>query len=317
MPPGPNVSPFAPNITQAHLPNSTRRGISTGTAILLIGLALLVLVASFGFFYLQNINRSSTSNNSNTLATTTTQAQNATSFAITATAQTMHATAITNTQVPTTNPTGNTSETATGQVNSTATAISSLPNPYPPSVGKLAIYDPLRNNSGGYNWDLKPTQYGTCTFTNEGYDVAAPTTPTYHRCIAQNTSFSNFAYEVELAIIAGDCGAIIFRADATLYHYYYFHICQDGTYALWRYDHSGPQSTIFFQGSNPNIHQGLSQSNLLAVVANNNSINLYVNHQLINSIQDSMYAQGQIGVAAENETHPTEVVFKNAKVWTF
>jgi hypothetical protein len=111
--------------------------------------------------------------------------------------------------------------------------------------------------------------------------------------------------------------AIIFRANATLYHYYYFRVCQDGTYALWRYDHSGPQSKSLLQGSNPNIVQGTGQPNLLAVVANNSSISLYVNHQFINSIQDSMYTQGQIGVAADNNTQPTEVVFQNAKVWTF
>ncbi|HLZ81643.1 MAG TPA: protein kinase, partial [Ktedonobacteraceae bacterium] len=79
--PGSGPSPFASNVTEAH----AKRGITPSTAILLIGLAVLVLMASFGFFYLQNINRSSPTNND---AVATTQAQDATTFAITATAQT-------------------------------------------------------------------------------------------------------------------------------------------------------------------------------------------------------------------------------------
>src|SRR5438309_889978 len=80
-----------------------------------------------------------------------------------------------------------------------------------------------------------------------------------------------------------------------------------------------PRLIILAQNSNPNpnIHSGLGQSNLLGVVANNTSISLYVNDQLINSIQDSNYSQGQIGVEADSNNSPTEVVFTNAKVWTF
>ena len=68
----PGVSPFASNITEPHASPPARNGISTGTAILLIGLAALVLMASFGFFYLQNINRLSSTTNA---AVVTTQAQ--------------------------------------------------------------------------------------------------------------------------------------------------------------------------------------------------------------------------------------------------
>jgi serine/threonine protein kinase len=78
---GPGASLFTSNVTEA----PARRGVSTSTAILFIGLAVVVLLASFGFFYLQSINRSSTTSND---AVATTQAQDATSFAITATAQT-------------------------------------------------------------------------------------------------------------------------------------------------------------------------------------------------------------------------------------
>ena len=62
---------------------------------------------------------------------------------------------------------------------------------------------------------------------------------------------------------------------------------------------------------------GVSQTNLIAVVANNDFLSLYVNHQLINTQQDSAFSSGQIAVVAENGNSPTEVVFRNARVWQF
>jgi len=56
---------------------------------------------------------------------------------------------------------------------------------------------------------------------------------------------------------------------------------------------------------------------VIAVVANNDILNLYINHQLVNTQQDSTFSSGQIAVVAENENSPTEVVFRNAKVWQF
>ncbi|HEY6284120.1 MAG TPA: hypothetical protein VIX20_00525 [Ktedonobacteraceae bacterium] len=41
-----------------------------------------------------------------------------------------------------------------------------------------------------------------------------------------------------------------------------------------------------------------------------------MNNQHIDSVSDSAYSQGEIGVAASSNGNPTEVVFTNAKVWT-
>ena len=191
-------------------------------------------------------------------------------------------------------------------------------NPYPPGGGTLALIDPLSDNSKGYNWDTKPTSFGTCTFTERTYHAAAPSSGTFHSCAAQNSNFfSNFAYEVDMTIIAGNCGGVIFHADFTNRHYYLFSVCQDGSYQLRLYTQpEGPETKILLQGFNPNIRTGLGQPNLVAVVANKNAITLYVNHQFINSVQDNTYTQGQIGVAADNNNSPTEVAFQSAKVWT-
>ncbi|SRR6266567_5750413 len=62
--------------------------------------------------------------------------------------------------------------------------------------------------------------------------------------------------------------------------------------------------------------EGLTDgNNVIAVVANNDFLKLYVNHQRINTQQDSTFSSGQIAVVTENVNSPTEVLFRNAKVW--
>lgn len=64
-------------------------------------------------------------------------------------------------------------------------------------------------------------------------------------------------------------------------------------------------------------NKGLGQSNVIAVVANGDTLNLYVNNQKIDSIHDSTSSSGLIGFSAADTGEPTEVVYSYAKVWTF
>jgi hypothetical protein len=132
-------------------------------------------------------------------------------------------------------------------------------------------------------------------------------------CFAQATSFSNFTYQVQMIIVKGDQGGIAFRANSKNGAFYYFHINQNGSYALETY--SGYNSTaVLKQGTSPAIKTGLNQTNVIAVVANGNSLVLYVNKQQIASVNDGTYSNGQIGVIAESTQNPTEVAFTNAEV---
>jgi hypothetical protein len=46
------------------------------------------------------------------------------------------------------------------------------------------------------------------------------------------------------------------------------------------------------------IHTGLNQPNTIAVLANGITLNLYVHQQKIDSVSDSTYSHGQVGVVA-------------------
>jgi len=133
-------------------------------------------------------------------------------------------------------------------------------------------------------------------------------------CFAQATNFSNFTYQVQMTIIKGDQGGIAFRAEASKGRFYYFHINENGTYILETY--SNYKSTaVLKHGMSPAIKSGLNQTNLIAVVANGNSLELFINMQKLASVSDGTYNSGQIGVVAENISSPTEVVFRNVEVW--
>ena len=130
-----------------------------------------------------------------------------------------------------------------------------------------------------------------------------------------------------MKIIAGDCGGIAFRGNSANGQYYFFRVCQNRLYTL----QNGQYTLLLYTGNTeenaqilslredslPTINTDLNQSNLIAVVANGGTLDLYVNRQRIDSISDSTYSHGQIGLVAQSQSgeNPTEVVYSNAKVW--
>jgi hypothetical protein len=142
-------------------------------------------------------------------------------------------------------------------------------------------------------------------------------------CLANETYFTNFTYEVTMTILAGDCGGLAFRS--TFPQLYYFLICMDGRYRFVRYDWNNMTNTLVIaRGISPVIHQGLKTTNILAVVAVNGTFKIYVNHTLLLNATDSAYLDGQVGMIAhtcrDSQANlcdvPTEVSFTNARVWS-
>jgi len=124
-----------------------------------------------------------------------------------------------------------------------------------------------------------------------------------------------------MKIIKGDGGGIILRANTSNNDFYVFLVGQDGSYQLFLCAVNDCNNTKL-SGTSSAIKQGLNQTNLIAVIAQKSTIGLFVNHQLIDSVNDNTYSSGLIGVIAipglpsASNGHPTEVVYSNAKVWT-
>ncbi|HZT98009.1 MAG TPA: CHAT domain-containing protein [Ktedonobacteraceae bacterium] len=200
--------------------------------------------------------------------------------------------------------------TAQEVANATATVVD---DPYPPTTGKLAFDDPL---SKPYQWDVYPTDSsgGTCQFTNGTYHVSA-TKPPYSLSCPARVQFSNFTFEVQMTIIHGDCGGTIFREDVTGTKFYYFEVCSSGSYGLYLYLDNKVSKTLASNPS-PAITPGLNQPMTIAVVANGSTLDLYVNHQKIDSVTDRAYTGGYLAFDVDAQGNPTEVAFSNARAWT-
>lgn len=277
------------------MPIRTRRGPFGNKAPLLIGLAILVILMSIGALLLVT-RPSGPSTGSVPLGQPTQATTNATAQASPATVATQ------------TNANPNPSPTAPTQPTSPPVTSS---NPYAPHTGTLALNDPLSDNSKGYQWEEGQRSFGHCAFSGGAYHSYQPQAGYFHSCTAYNTDFNNFAFEVQMTMISGDYAGIIF-CKATPNTYYFFDIGNDGTYTLSRnIDANIADAVQLVKGS-----VALNQANLIAVVVHGGIIDLYLNRELLTSVNDSNYTHGQIAVLTGNDTHSAETAFSNAKVWT-
>ncbi len=279
-----------------------------GRVILLAGLALLIIASGIGLFSVIHANQVASSNAN---ATATTQANS------TATAIAANATGIAESNAIATQNAANATATVQAQARATASVIAANPDPY--GGGTLAFYDPLSDNSNGNGWSEGTDNSGSCQFVGGAYHAINTSIHVYEGCIA-SPNFNDFAYQVQMKIIKGDAGGIVFRinkaSDGTP-DSYVFRVGQDGSYQLYVCPLNATTcSSSLSHGSSGAINQGLNQTNLVAVLVIGNAITLYVNQQKIGSVTDNTFSQGQIGVMAYDISNPTEVVYSNAKVWT-
>ena len=179
-----------------------------------------------------------------------------------------------------------------------------------------ALDDPLRVNDTN-NWTESTSADGSCAFTGGAYHARVQQQNMFMLCIAQATNFSGLAYQVQMTIVKGEYGGIVFRTDSSQSKYYSFFIDRSGTYTLiTSVDNTGTQDRVLHTGTSPFIRTGLNQINLLAVIARGSTIYLYINQQYLTSASDSTYRAGQIGVFGGNYTQaPADVVFSHIQVW--
>ncbi len=190
-----------------------------------------------------------------------------------------------------------------------------------PYGGTLVFSDPLRDNSQGHHWIVGSDNYGgNCEFTGGAYHISDSINSPYAYSCGTATDLSNFAFEAQMTILKGDAGGVYFRLNPTNDKNYEFLVSQYGRYGLWRDDSSLSFQTLVDWTPNSVINRGLAQTNLIAVVANGNTITAYVNNVKVASVTDSVYSHGRIWFVANplaKGGHSTEVAFSNAKMWKF
>ena len=280
-------------------PPPVQRPRSLAQIILIAAIVLVLIIGGLSSFFVihnnqvaqQNANATATANAN---ATGTAQAlANATGTAVANANAT--ATAI-----------ANATATAIAHANATATAMTM--SQYPP-FSILALNDSLTSTSAS-GWST-----GTqCQFMSTGYQVSIARTGFDQGCLATSTNFGDFAYQVTMTIVQGDCGGLIFRA-VNAQNYYAFLVCQNGKYIAALFVNTAVEKSPPAATSSA-IHTGLQQVNTLAVVLQGNTFNLYVNGQRVDTFPDSTFTHGAVGVLAADINSPTAVDYTNALVWT-
>lgn len=285
----PSYIPLAPQAPQP--PPKQRRSLSRGMLILLAILVLLVIIGSgiiyyFSFPYPAQIRAQ---------ATATAQAK--VNAIATATAQVIH----------------NQNATATAQAQATLTAQQNI---YDQATnGNPAVTDSLANNSP-LNWNqYDSASNGGCIFTGGMYHVKELDTGYFQPCFAQSSNFSNFTFQVQMTILSGEYGGLIFRADSQNTKFYLLQIGTASSYELFTYlNNSGSNSKTLLTSYSSAI-KGLNQPNLLTLIARGNQLTLFVNKQYVDTVSDSSYKTGQIGFVAYDRTISSDVAFSNLQIW--
>lgn len=290
-------------------PPPKRRRFSLTVTILIIVMVLLLLGGSGLIFYVgiyqpQKMHAD---------ATATVNAQ------VTGTAQanaqaTANALATSQAQA---NATATAQASATAAASATATALQAILSQA--TSGNPTLNDSLSAPSNN-NWDQlsasNSTASGSCAYTGGAYHSTMPTKGFFQPCYAQAPMFSNFAFQVQMTITQGDEGGILFRADPTNSKFYLFRISQSGAYDLFLYvDNQGTHAKNLLSNTTSLIKSGLNQNNTITVVARGGAIYFYINGQFLDSVSNTMFTSGKIGVFGESNTNSTDVAFSNAMVW--
>lgn len=211
---------------------------------------------------------------------------------------------------------------ATVFANETATpVVTTVIAPILPQGWKLALDDPLHDNTKGYLWDLGTgsDNNSLCEFFHNAYHVVEKKEHNLAGCVSRKFDLADFLFQVQMTITTGDCGGIFFRdtdADSNA-KFYLFQACHNGLTSLWQYTRINAKLSIGTEISLDSESSAIqvNRPTMVEVLANESDIKIYLNQQLVYTASDSTFTHGYIAVGAISENDPTEVIYNNAKVW--
>jgi hypothetical protein len=303
-PTGPVASPPLPGPEPPIKPDGNNRRSSYIRTILIAVVILLIIGSGLAILLINNAN---TTKHNNAVATEQAQGTSSARMATAAQATIIAVQATNNAAAATT-----VAQAQATNIASTATAVAN-PDLYQPVNSVLALIDPL---SQPFAWtNGSNTSFGGhCQFVNGAYQISQSVVHRTFVCSSNYATYNNFAFEVRVTINQGDCGGMSIRGNSDSANSYDFQVCRDGEYGFIRY--TSNKGTFLTSGNSSAINQGINQSNVIAVLANGSSFELYVNHQQIGSVTDNNYTQGAVGLIAVDSIDQTVVTYQNVRIWT-
>jgi len=145
-------------------------------------------------------------------------------------------------------------------------------------------------------------------------------TPAYSavRYSYYDEEFDDFTYQVDVMRTLGTLTSsqgMIFRSDETYQNTYVFHIAADGQYLIYKLVDGSTTFLIPSWTSSSAIHQGYDVWNTLKVVCSGPTMEFYINDILVESLIDSEFSSGKVGVKAYDVSYDSNIkLFDNAEL---
>ena len=198
-------------------------------------------------------------------------------------------------------------------------------DPSPTPTATPLFQDILADNESGW-----PHIKGQMFFTQNGqYHILNNLGSSLEGALApyETSQYADFRLTVTLSEIHGslddgDYYGVIFRSTPAESHFYLFEVAaiDGGQYHFWRADidpkSGNPQYQELAGGPAPSLFLQLGQSNIVTIVAINNTFTFFINgKQVSNSVKDSSKSaltSGEVGLFVEEQG--TEVVFSKMHI---
>ena len=180
---------------------------------------------------------------------------------------------------------------------------------------RLELYEPFAGAPAGWANDGS----GTWSVTGGAYRMTGikPAAGVF-RYSFYNAAFGDFTFQADVTKIqnVNAPAGIIFRSGGTFDNVYAFRMDTDGNYIIGKRV-GGTATTIIPSTYSSAINKGLNVANKLRVACHGDTLQFYINDQLVNVIEDPSFATGQIGLYAWDDNSVFNIVqFDNAEVYS-
>lgn len=197
----------------------------------------------------------------------------------------------------------------------TATALAAYPS-YMPGSGTFVFYDPLQEEQVWKNF-IDDDDNSSCQFQHDGLHIQT-TEKAYYFVCSEKKIYANFAFEVQMTMIKGDCGGLGLRYDAKHGSSYTLFICHDGTVLLkWNGSLQIKDQKILACSNAATVFKtDYGQMNTIAAFVKGSIITVYVNQTQVLTVNDATFSQGVLALLVCEGTNSTEALYREAKLWT-
>lgn len=214
--------------------------------------------------------------------------------------------------------------TAVARANATATvtALQSNPSAFYSYITAQTpqVNDSLASQSAS-NWDDTRNNDGSgCQFSNGALHILTTSSTPAWACAANALTYHNLAFQVDMTMVKGDksglqtMGGLVFRLNEGTRSFYSFTISPSGAYLLSKV--SNGNVSYLSEGVSTAINANLGESNTLTVIAQEDTLMLFVNQHYLSTVHDNTLTSGMVALIALNSGNiSADAAFQNVRIW--